>query len=602
MVYDFGGYVTVNDLLCADGRTIRKNAFKDCDGLTVPMVWQHRRDEPSNVLGHMLLENREDGVYGYGKFNETEKAITAKALVEHGDIRSLSIYANQLQQNGKNVVHGVIREVSLVLAGANPGAYIDNLEISHSDGTYDVIDEEAVIYCDGEMEHSQIEVEEIQNGSEDVDTIDIDDEVEHAEGEATVKEIFDSLNPEQKSLFYAMVGSALAEAKGSDDSAEHSDEGGNEEMRKNAFDQSMDSADTKTLSHGDIKSIFENAKKIGSLKQAVSDYALEHSIVGVGDDSNKFPEDVLFPDPKLVGENPEMIMRPQEWVTQVWNATRKSPFSRIKSIAADITADEARAKGYIKGKKKQEEVIAMLKRVTTPQTVYKLQKLDRDDIIDITDFNVVSWIKNEMRVMLNEELARAVLVGDGRTPGAEDKINDANIRPIWTDDDLYTIKYPLKIEEGMSDDEKADAFVTAVHRSRKNYMGSGSPILYTDTDTLTTLLLAKDKIGRRLYNTTAELASALRVSGIVEVPVMEGLTREARVGVDAETGKQYTLMGLIVNLSDYTVGADRGGAVSMFDDFDIDYNRYTYLIETRCSGALRRPYSAIAIEMESAKN
>lgn len=589
-IYDFGGYATKANLKCSDGRVIMPNAFKANDGQKVPLVWQHQRNEPTNVLGHALLENREDGVYCYCKFNETNSAKQAKQLVEHGDITSLSIYANQLSQQGRNVTHGQIREVSLVLAGANPGALIDNLAISHSDGSYEPVDDEAYIYTGLDLEHS-VEYEE-------------EDHIEHAEdenqnggdSEETAEDVFNTLNQKQKNLVYAMVGYALGGDEEDDDEAEHSDEGG-EEMKTNVFDQTEENTQTNSLSHEDKQAIFANARKYGSLKQAVQDFALEHSIVGTGAQSNQFPEDILFPEARSVTPTPEMIMRQQEWVSKVWNATRKSPFSRIKSVAADITGDEARARGYIKGKKKKEEVIAMLKRVTTPQTVYKLQKMDRDDIIDITDFDVVAWLKAEMRLMLNEELARAILVGDGREAG-DDKINETNIRPVWTDDDLYTIKQTVKFSESATDDEKASQLIKAVHYSRIDYRGSGSPTLYIDSHSLTMLLLAEDKIGRRLYNTVTELATALRVREIVEVPVFDNLERDGRSGVPEESGKKYKLRMLIVNLTDYNVGADRGGAVAMFDDFDIDYNKYTYLIETRCSGALIRPFSAIAIEEE----
>lgn len=590
MLYDFGGYATKVNLRCSDGRVILKDAFKGNDGQTVPLVWHHKHDKPDNVLGHALLENREDGVYAYCKFNDTPNAKTAKSLVEHGDITSLSIYANGLKEQASRVVHGVIREVSLVMAGANPGALIDNLAIAHSDGDMEIIEDEAVIFTGSEDLAHQIE------------HADSSEEEGKMDGK-TAQEIFDGMSEEEKTLVYAMIGHAISQVEEDDeeeeetDEVEHSDinEGG-KTMKKNVFEPETKDESKNTLSHDAMAEIIEEAKRHGSMKQAYNDYAIAHSIVDA-ETSSKFPEDVLFPDAKYVNNQPDLIARSQEWVTKVWNGTRKSPFSRIKSRAADITADEARARGYIKGKKKIEEVIKMLKRATTPQTVYKLQKMDRDDIIDITDFDVVSWIKAEMRMMLNEELARAILIGDGRVAG-DDKISEDHIRPIWTDDDLYTIKYPISYAKDATDDQKARQFIRAVNKARKDYMGSGAPTLYTDTDTLTNMLLAEDNNGRRLYNTVAELASALRVREIVEVPLMEGQKREARSGVSSENGKDYTLLGLIVNLSDYTVGADRGGSVAMFDDFDIDYNKYTYLIETRCSGALTKPYSAIAIELE----
>lgn len=589
MKYDFGGYATRANLKCSDGRVIMKDAFKNNDGQKVPLVWQHQRNEPNNVIGYALLENRPDGVYAYGKFNDTENGKTAKTLVEHGDITNLSIYANRLSQNGPAVKHGMIREVSLVMAGANPGAFIENLSVEHGDGDYEIVDDEAVIYTNSSIEHTDFDDEKIKMGEEDM---------EHADGNKTVKEVFDSMTDEQKNVCYFLIGQALEDDEDDedveqsdydDDDFEHEDGG---DGRMNVF-ESQNRTDDNTLSHEETQAIFDDMKRYGSLKES----ALQHGITNI---------DYLFPDPKLVNNTPSMIMRQQDWVSKVWNATRKSPFSRIKSSAANLTEEEARAKGYIKGKLKKEEQFSLLKRVTLPQTVYKKQKLDRDDIIDITDFDVVGWLKAEMRIMLNEELARAVLIGDGRLSSSEDKINPMNIRPIWTDEDLYTIHYDIhgldSAKSGGSNvggttdnavtlaSRFVDSFIEGANRSRKNYKGSGSPTAYLSSDTLTELLLAKDKIGRRLYNTVAELASALRVSEIVEVPLMEG---QIRIASD---GSSYQLHGLIVNLSDYTVGADKGGAVSMFDDFDIDYNQQKYLIETRCSGALTVPYSAIALE------
>lgn len=572
--WDFGGYATKNDLKCADGRVIRHNAFVDNDGNTVPLVWQHQRNDPKNVLGHALLENRNDGVYAYCKFNETEAAKTAKELVTHGDICALSIYANQLIQKGSNVTHGAIREVSLVLAGANPGALIDNLCIEHGDGNYDTVEDEAVIYTGigltlspVEIEHSDDEKKE-DKSSEKNDGGKADDK--------TVKDVFDSLTEEQKTVVYAMIGTALASKEDDDDSddAEHSDEGG-KSMKHSIFDQ--ENNQENTLTHDEETAILADGKRYGSLKESV----LQHGITDI---------DILFPEAQLVRNQPDMITRNMDWVDKVWNAAKKSPFSRIKSMAANLTADEARAKGYIKGKKKTEEQFGLLKRVTTPQTVYKKQSLDRDDIIDITSFDVVAWLKAEMRMMLKEELARAALVGDGRSSSSDDKINPINIRPIWTDADMYTIKYTVTKPTSGDKTDEANAIIDAAHMARIDYKGSGSPTFYTDSKTLTTMLLARDKIGHRLYNTVSELASALRVKEIVEVPVMENLQR-----TDSD-GNKFDLIGLIVNMSDYTIGADRGGAVSFFDDFDIDYNKEKYLIETRCSGALTLPYSAIALE------
>lgn len=579
--YDFGGYATRAGLKCSDGRVIMKDAFEHDNGQRVPLVWQHQRNDPNNIIGYGDLENRPDGMYVYGKFNDTPNGQIAKSLVEHGDIRSLSIYANQLSQNGPAVKHGKIREVSLVLAGANPGAFIENLSVEHGDGDYETLDDEAVIYTGTELSHgehlNETSEKEIKMGGKEVKNEDLEHE------DKTVKEVFDSMTEEQKNVVYAMIGYALengdnkAEQSDDDDNdLEHDDKGGN---NMNVFENHGESNENDTLTHDEMTAILADAKRCGSLKESV----LQHGITNI---------DYLFPDPKLVNNTPEMIMRQQDWVSKVWNATRKSPFSRIKSSAANLTEDEARAKGYIKGKLKKEEQISLLKRVTTPQTVYKKQKLDRDDIIDITDFDVVGWLKAEMRIMLNEELARAVLIGDGRLSSSEDKINPLNIRPIWTDEETYTIHYTVEIPTNADGSAEADAIIEAANRSRKNYKGSGSPVAYLDTETLTTMLLAKDKVGRRLYNTVAELASALRVREIVEVPLMEGQTRTTT------DSKQFQLLGIIVNLNDYVIGADRGGAVSMFDDFDIDYNQQKYLIETRCSGALVVPYSAIVLEKD----
>lgn len=575
MKYDFSGYATKNNIVCADGLIIRKDAFKDCNGKKVPIVWHHLRDDPSNILGYATLENRPDGVYAYGMFNNTEKGQIAKQLVEHGDIEAMSIHANQIQkQNGRNVIHGMIREVSLVVAGANPGATIETLGIEH-DGIYDEVEDELIIRMSDPIEiyHSE---ENIQNGGESMaETID------HAENGKTIKEIFDSLNEEQKNAVYAMIGYALSEE---DEDVDQSNEEGDEIMHHNIFDKNDK---TETLTHDEMTAILSDAKRFGSLRDSV----IEHGINNI---------DILFPEAKTVTPTPTMIDRDQTWVNKLWNGFRKVPFSRIKSVTADLTKDEARAKGYIKGKKKIEEQFSLLKRVTTPTTVYKKQGLDRDDLVDITDFDVVGWMKIEMRQKLNEELARAALVGDGRLASSDDKINEQNIRPIYTDDDMYTIKYNLGNLSNKSRDEVADALIDGANMARVDYKGSGSPTLYIDSRSLTAMLLAKDKIGHRLYKTTAELATAMRVSDIVEVPVMENLTRKVTVeGTSGSTSvKTMKLHGIIVNPADYGIGADRGGQIAFFDDFDIDYNRMKYLIETRCSGALQTPYSAIVLESE----
>jgi HK97 family phage prohead protease len=557
--YDFSGWATRNNLRCSDGRTIMKDAFKHNDGQTVPLVWNHQHNDPLNVLGHALLKNREEGVYAYCKFNETESGKNAKLLVEHGDVSALSIYANQLKQQGSNVIHGAIREVSLVLAGANPGAFIDSV-MSHGEES----DDEAIIYTGEDI--SLFHADEKKDKPVD----------EKSEDEETVADVFNTLTEKQKTVVYAMIGQALEEKEESEDNNNNDDsKGGNKTMKHNVFDKE----DTKkdVLSHSDLEAIFADAKRYGSLKDSV----LAHGIEQI---------DYLFPDAKNVTNTPQFIQRDMGWVQKVMNSVHHTPFSRIKSILADITEDDARAKGYIKGNLKKDEVFTLLKRTTTPTTIYKKQKLDRDDVVDITDFDVVAWLKSEMRMMLDEEIARAILVGDGRLSSSDDKINEQNIRPIWKDDDLYTIKAPVTVAANATAYEKAKAFIRAAIKSRKNYKGSGEPTLYTTEDVLTDCLLMEDTTGRIIYDSVSKLATALRVKEIVTVPVMENLSR-------VDNGTTYNLMGIIVNLIDYNIGADKGGAVNMFDDFDIDYNAQKYLIETRCSGALIKPYSAIALEL-----
>ena len=614
--YDFSGWATKNDLRCSDGRTIRKDAFKDNDGQTVPLVWNHDHNDPMNVLGHALLENRDQGVYAYCTFNDTAAGNNARQLVRHGDVTALSIYANKLKQYGGDVVHGAIREVSLVLAGANPGAFIDAV-LEHGE-----LNEEAGIIYTGEsivLEHA---VTDQGNGMKAVEEPkeepkeevkeepappkakatkkkaepkpESEPELEHADkeeepeemadkekenSEETVADVFNTLSEKQKTVVYALIGQAIEDAKGgkkeSKDDEDEESEG--EVMKHNIFDTDEMTENQDVLSHAEFSEILNDAKRGGSLKDAF----LAHGIEDI---------DYLFPEAKAIANEPEFINDPDDWVAVVMGGVRKTPFSRIKTLFADITEADARAKGYIKGHRKIEEVFGLLKRSTTPQTVYKTQKLDRDDIIDITDFDVVAWLKREMRMKLDEELARAFLIGDGRNVASEDKIDEQHIRPIWTDDDLFTIKKAVSIASIASDDDKAKAFIRAAVKARKNYRGSGNPILFTTEDVLTDCLLMEDNMGRVVYDTIEKLATALRVSKIVTVPPMEGVTREA-------DGKTYALMGLIVNLKDYNVGADKGGQVSMFDDFDIDYNKMKYLIETRCSGALIKPFSAIALEL-----
>lgn len=581
---DFSGWATRNNLRCSDGRVIRKNAFKDNDGSVVPLIWQHNHDKPDCTIGHAYLENREEGVYAYCSLNESEGGLAAREAVKHGDIDSLSIYANGLQQNGDDVVHGNIREVSLVLHGANPGAFIDNVMIH---GDREVFGEEGWIY-NGELIREETDLV-IEHADDD----DKKDDEKKSEGK-TVKQIYDSLTDEQKQLVAYLVGMAKNEGSGKDDTkdeAKHSDNEGSTEMRRNVFDQSAGSAQSDVLKHAeeirnDAKNIFADAKQCGSFKEAFLAHTATYGIDSITE---------LFPDHKNVNVPPEFIKRETDWATQFLSKVKKSPFSKLKAMFADLTADEARAKGYTTGNRKIEEVFTLLKRTTNPTTIYKKQKLDRDNIVDITDFDVVNWLWGEMRIMVNEEIARACLIGDGRDPSSDDKVDPLCIRPIWQDNSLYTINTVVEYDAQADDPDadKADKFVTAAIKARKNYKGSGNPILYTTEDMLTSLLLLKDGIGRRLYETVTQLATALRVSEIVTVEVMENQVRTVGEGVSAV---DYTLEGIIINPVDYTIGTTRGGEINTFQDFDIDYNQYKYLMETRCSGSLLKPYSAISIE------
>ena len=668
MDYDFSGYATRNDLRCADGRVIRHDAFKDNDGGIVPLVWQHVHDNPTNVLGHALLENRDDGVYAYGVFNKTPAGQHAKEAVRNGDVVSMSIYANRLKQYGSDVIHGIIREVSLVLAGANPGAYIENVSFAHADGTYTDAEDEVIIYSGldsveyvshadnddeedsvansgnvldeltdeqidaidriidaalddavddldddpvlDELSDDQIEAVgklievAIQDALEHADMDDDEyydddydddeyDDIQHADDDETVEDVFNSLTDKQKDVVYFLIGQAIEE-----NDIEHSDDfyGGNA-MKHNVFDDEyMDEYDDMdVLTHDEFTAIMEDAANSNSLK----DTFLAHGITDI---------DILFPEARMVQPTPDMITRNMGWVDILWNSVKRTPFARIKSVAANLTADEARAKGYVKGTLKVEQVISLLSRETNPQTIYKKQKLDRDDVIDITDIDVIAWLKQELRIMLNEEICRAILVGDGRVnPNANDKIKTDRIRPIYGDDPVYTIYYEVTYEQSDNDSTKASKLVDAAVRARKDYRGTGNPKMFATNEVIADMLLAKDGIGRRLYKDMSELQSALRVSEIVEVPVMENITRVATIrtvdpdtGTETSTTKNMTLKALIVNPIDYTIGSDKGGAVSLFDDFDIDYNQMKYLIETRCSGALTHPYSAIALEVETA--
>ena len=578
MKYDFSGWATKNNIKCSDGRTILRDAFKHNDGQTVPLVWNHQHNESANVLGHAVLENREEGVYAYCTFNDTEAGKNAKLLVEHGDVTALSIYANQLKQNGSNVMHGTIREVSLVLAGANPGAFIDSI-IRHGE----FCEDEAVIYT-GEnlsLEHAD------QKPSDKEDKAGEDDKGDgKVEGnkQKTIKDVVDSMSEEQKNVLYALVGQALEGKEMAQSAIEENnniEDGGEQEMKHNVF-EGKETDNKDVLSHDAMETIFKDAKRYGSLKESFLAHAENYGIKDI---------EWLFPDAKNVNMPPDFIKRDDSYVQKVMRGVHHVPFSRIKSMHADITADQARAKGYIKGKLKKEEVFTLLKRTTSPTTIYKKQKLDRDDVIDITDFDVVAWLKMEMRMMLDEEIARAILVGDGRLSSDDDKINEMCIRPIATDADLYCVKAPVTVASAATEEEIAKAFIRTVIKSRKEYKGSGSPTLFTTEDVLTNCLLLEDKNGRIIYDTVEKLATALRVKEIVTVEVMEG----AKTKVEEQ---EKPLMALMVNLVDYYVGADKGGAVNMFDDFDIDYNQQKYLMETRCSGALVKPYSAIAVALD----
>ena len=611
--YDFCGWASKNDLLCSDGRTIRRGAFASDDGKKVPMVYQHQHTSIDNVLGHAILENRDEGMYAYCYLNESDTGKMAKELVRHGDICAMSIYANKLKQIGNDVVHGEIKEVSLVLAAANPGAAIESVVLEHSDGS---TEEEAIIYSGEDTQYkilshaetptqtsSDKTVNDILNGmseakknvlyymlakvsetdeeAEDDDVIE-DSDIRHADvsGGRTIQDIFDTFTPDEKKVAFFLIGKAIEESGSMEQSDipnidDESEE--NETMKHNVFENNQVDNDETVLSHAEIEEIFRDTKQYGTLKNS----ALAHGITNI---------EYLCPDAKTVTPTPELIKRNDDWVSKVMGAVHRTPFSRIKSTAANLTEDEARAKGYIKGKLKKEEVFSLLKRTTEPTTIYKKQKLDRDDVIDITDFDVVAWIKSEMRMMLNEEIARAILIGDGRLTSSDDKIPEDHIRPVAFDSELYTVPVEVTVAAQATDDDKAKAIIRSIIKGRKEYKGSGNPVMYTTEDTLTDMLLMEDKMGRVVYDSVTKLATALRVSEIVTVPVMEGLK-------DSEGN---AVIAVIVNLADYNVGADRGGEVNMFDDFDIDYNAMKYLIETRCSGALTKPYSALAVKLKTA--
>jgi hypothetical protein len=596
MEADFGGWATKAGLKCTDGRTIMPGAFEHMDGLQVPLVWQHNHSDSSNVLGHAILEERKEGVYAYAFLNNTAKGQETRELIQHGDLKSLSIFANNLVEKGKNVVHGMIREVSLVLAGANPGAVIDYVRLAHSDGTYgDDVDDEAAII------HTGLDID---LGEEDDEEETESDDLAHAEDstdgdpEMSVEDIFDGMTEEEQNVVRFLVGQAMASNKSEADnkSAEHSgikpEEGtlahqeGADKMSRNVFDQSDANKDDKkaVLSHDDMKTIFEDAVKVGSLKAAAENYvkSLQHGITSI---------DTLFPDAKMATGTIELDKRRTEWVTSVLNGTRHTPFSKIKTFTADLTQDEARAKGYIKGNYKLEEWFGVTKRTTSPTTIYKKQKLDRDDMLDITDFDIVSFLKAEMRLMTEEEIARAILIGDGRSPVDEDKVKDplgasdgTGIRSIVNDHELFVTTLNVNVDDANSSYEEV---VDAVMDGMEFYKGTGTPVFYTTVRNLNMFLKAKDLNGQRYYKNKDEVAQVLGVKDIITVEPMNTVS---------------DLIGIIVNLDDYNVGTDRGGELTMFDDFDIDYNQQKYLLETRLSGALVRPKSALVIKKTAAAN
>lgn len=588
--YDFTGWATKNDIKCSDGRIIRRNAFKDDDGERVPLVWNHNSSTVSNILGHADLENREDGVYAYCKFNDTPDGQNARKAVINGDLNSLSIRAGGIKQNGASVVHGKIKELSLVLAGANSKARIDNVLVHGDYGDYED-EEEANIRanCIIELNHAETENEEL----------------EHAEDDKTVADVFNAMTEEQKKVTYFMIAEALKNQE-----AEHGDDGEQYEerdeydMKHNSFENTSrtEDKDVQLMHAEDVATIIQMAKSSGSgsFKEAAYKFATDHNMSNT-ELAHGMDElihgvtnlEVLFPEARALSNMPEFIKRDDAWVSDVMGSVTKTPFSRIKMLFADITAEEARARGYIKGNQKKEEMFSLFKRTTQPTTVYKLQKMDRDDVVDITTIDIINFLRSEMRMMLNEELARAILLGDGRSTASDDKIKEDCIRPVWTMEDLFTIKVTVPAATTSSSNVRAKAFIKSVIKARRQYKGSGSPALYTTDDIITDCLLLEDNNGRMIYDTMEKLATALRVDRIVAVPVMEGQTR-----TDKETNKKYDLMGIIVNLKDYKCGADKGGEVTLFDDFDINFNKLEYLIETRMSGSLVRPKSAIVLEID----
>lgn len=590
--YDFSGWATKANLLCTDGRVIDEQAFKECDGKRVPLVWNHEHNSVENVLGHADLEYRpNEGMYARCKFNNSTSAQDAKAAVMNGDIGSMSIFANHLQQNGKVVVHGSIKEVSLVLAGANPGAVIDNV-ISHTDE--DGLDHPDIgqAWISSGPDNILLHAEDQNDEKEGENAMDTEakkntnqtpeNEEPKNEGEKTIQDIIDSMTDEQKAVMYGLIGQAIEETK-NENNEENNEE--DNDMKHNAFDKSAEmtgrDVNENTISHADEAAIFADVKRYGSLKES----ALQHGVTNIN---------YLFPEASMLPEVPGFVTDNEEWVKDVMNAVHRTPFARVKSIFGDLTDDDARALGFTKGKQKKDEVFALLKRETAPTTVYKKQKLNRDDVVDITDFDVVAWIKSEMRGRLDVEIARAILITDGRSSASDDKISETSVRSVWKDDDLYTVKVAITEGDSDTDETKAKNFIRAIKKYRREYQGSGNPTLYTTEDMLSEMLLIEDSTGRAIYADDTALAKALRVAKIVAVPPMANQTR-------ADGNDTYTLGGLIVNLKDYNIGADKGGAVNMFDDFDIDYNAMKYLIETRISGALIRPHAALAVEFKKTK-
>ena len=645
--YDFAGWATKNDILCSDGRTIRHGAFSKDDGKIVPLVWNHRHDDVDEVLGHALLEERPEGMYTYCSFNGTERGQNAKEMVKHGDIVALSIFANQLKQKGGDVIHGAIKEVSLVLAGANKGALIDSIA-EHGEESEETAEIQFVGYDDLEISHAEGEETDMKDEEKKMP------EEENNEGEGeTVKDVFDTLTDKQKKAVEYIIGVAVKEAKGenvekTDENVKHSDgaqndkdeaddgeetiqdvydsmnekqkkvvdflvekaiedlkkdskedsneEGGSDNMKHNVF--AGEERNDNVISHAEFEEIKKVGMQMGSLSAAFNAAENEGFIQHADGDYGITNIEYLFPDAKTINTTPEFIQRDMGWVDKILNAAHHTPFSRVKSVFANITEDEARARGYIKGKLKKEEVFALLKRTTDPQTIYKKQKLDKNDIDDITDLNVLAWIKAEMQMMLKEETARAFLIGDGRLASSDDKIDETHIRPVYNDSDLFTIKVPVNVAANATEDDIARALIKAMVKSRKQYKGSGNPSFFTTEDYLTDCLLIENTLGERLYKSEAEVSTAMRAKEIIPVEVMEG----QKIGITEEGGRttEYPLMGVLVNFADYNVGTNGGAKTDFFDDFDIDFNQYKYLYETRMSGALIKPYSAISFYLVKA--